>query len=269
MKLSCKVIEDMLPMYYDKVCSKESTALVEGHLKDCPHCSQLLSDLRVDIDTQEKKVDDIKPLKKIQKSYKKMRLGWLIALLCILILAPVAFLIGNQRGEQKEHAVDYPKEEAIVYANRFMACLVDGDYAKAYAYWDIEGEKKDLLDGKLFGEEDLATFESDGLKKFCAGGEKLEAMGGFESFEFVEISKPSYANSFGTEDYFISYTVKFGGKEESFGVNVTKYGINAISAGGGLIRHPLSHLTLWVQWVVDDYKGQYYDFDLGTWVDKE
>ena len=113
------------------------------------------------------------------------------------------------------------------------------------------------------------NFKEDGLKKFCAGGEKLEAMGGFKSFEFVEISKPSYANSFGTEDYFISYTVKFGGKEESFGVNVTKYGINAISAGGGLIRHPLSHLTLWVQWVVDDYKGQYYDFDLGTWVDKE
>ena len=46
MKLSCKVIEDMLPMYYDKVCSEESAALVEEHLKSCTHCSQMLSDLR-------------------------------------------------------------------------------------------------------------------------------------------------------------------------------------------------------------------------------
>lgn len=267
MKLPCKVIEDMLPMYYDKICSEESAALVEEHIKSCPHCSQMLSDLRADINIQEKKIDDIKPLKKIQKSYKKMRLGWLIAILCVLILTPFAFLVGAQRGEQQEQIVDYTKEEAIAYANDFMACLVNGDYAKAYSYWDIEGEKRDLLSGDLFVEEDLTTFEEDGLKKFSAGGEKLETMGGFESFEFVEISEPSYANSFDTEDYFISYTIIFEGKKEGFGVNVTKNGVNHISAGDGLIRHPLSHLTLWVQWVVDDYNGRYYDFDLGQWVE--
>ena len=267
MKLSCKVIEDMLPMYYDKVCSEESAALVEEHLKSCPHCSQMLSDLRVGIDIQEQKVDDIKPLKKIQKSYKKMRLGWLIAILCVLVLAPFAFLIGEHQGEKQEMPVDYTKEEAIAYANEFMTCLVNGDYTKAYSYWDIAGEKKDLQNGNLFTEEELVNFEADGLKKFSDGGDKLEAMNGFASFEFVAISDPSYANSFGTEDYFITYKIMFDGKEESFCVNVTKYGINSISAGNGLIRHPLSHLTLWVQWVVDDYQGRYYDFDLGQWVE--
>ena len=84
MKLPCKVIEDMLPMYYDKVCSEDSAALVEEHLKSCPRCSQMLADLRTDLDIQELKVDDIKPLKKIQKSYKKMKLGWLIAILCVV-----------------------------------------------------------------------------------------------------------------------------------------------------------------------------------------
>ena len=267
MKLSCKVIEDMLPMYYDKVCSEESAALVEEHLKSCPHCSQMLSDLRVGIDIQEQKVDDIKPLKKIQKSYKKMKLGWLIAIICVAILTPIAFIVGAQQGEQKEQVVDYSKEEAIAYANEFMTYLVNADYTKAYAYWDVAGEKKDLLTDNRFTEEILMNFEADGLKKFCEGGEKLESMGGFESFEFVEVSEPSYANSYGTEDYSISYTIKFDGKEESFRVSVTKYGINHISAGDGLVRHPLSHLTLWVQWVVDDYNGRYYDFDLGQWVE--
>ena len=267
MKLSCKVIEDMLPMYYDKVCSEDSAALIEEHLKSCPHCSQMLSDLRAGIDIHEQKVDDIKPLKKIQKSYKKMKLGWLIAIICVVILTPIAFIVGAQQGEQKEQVVDYSKEEATACANEFMTYLVNADYAKAYAYWDVAGEKKDLLTDNRFTEEILMNFDADGLKKFCEGGEKLETMGGLESFEFVEISEPNYANSYGTEDYTVSYKISFDGKDEMFCVSVTKYGINHISSGNGLIRHPLSHLTLWVQWVVDDYQGRYYDFDSGQWVE--
>ena len=263
MKLPCKVIEDLLPMYHDKVCSAESAALVEEHLKDCPHCKQMLSDLHYDIAAPEKKVDDIAPLKKIRKSYRKMRLGWLIAALCVLVLIPIAFLIGHR---QDTYTVEYSKEEAIAYANEFMTCLVEGDYAKAYSYWNIEEEKRDLLSGNRLKEEDLVNFAEDGLKKFCEGGEKLESMGGIASFKFMEISEPRYSNRYGTEDYFISYTVMFDGKEEGFGVSLTKDGIDHLSSGGGLIKHPLSHLTLWVQWVVDDYLGRYYDFDVGEWV---
>lgn len=269
MKLSCKVIEDMLPMYHDGICSKESAALVDEHLKDCPHCSHILSELRSDIATPEKNVDDIKPLKKIQKSYKKMKAHWLIALVVILLLIPVAFWVGAEQGEQSQPPVEFSKEEAIAYANEFMACLTERDYAKAYTYWNIEEEKRDLLSGKFLTEADLVNFEADGLKKFCAGGEKLESWGGITDVKFVKISDASYSNRYGTEEYFVSYTFQFNGKEEGFGISLTKDGIDSISSGDGLIRHPLSHLTLWVQWVVDDYMGKYYDFDLGTWVDVE
>lgn len=268
MKLTCKVVEDMLPMYYDGICSEESAAMVEEHLKDCPCCSQMLADLRADIVIPEKKVDDIKPLKKIQKSYKKLRLGWLIALVCILILVPVAFFVGHESGEQNESNVEFSKEEAIAFANEFMTCLAEKDYAKAYSYWNLEEEKRDLLSGKIFTEEDLANFEADGLKKFCEGGEKLESFGGITNVQFVNISEASYNNRYGTEEYFVSYTFQFNGKEEGFGISLTKNGIDHISSND-LIRHPISHLTLWVQWVVDDYNGKYYDFDLGTWVDKD
>jgi len=262
MKLPCKVIEDILPMYCYKVCSEESAALVEEHLKDCPHCSQILSDLRADEDIPEKKVDDIKPLKKLQKNYKKMRLGWLIAIVCILVLVPIAFLAGNGNSKQ---IVEYTKEEAVADANAFMTCLVEKDYEKAYSYWNIEERKRDLAEG-LFTQEDLVNFEADGLKKFCEGGKKLESWGGITDVQFVKISDASYGNRYGTEEYFVSYTFQFDGKEEGFGISLTKDGIDHISSND-LIRHPLSHLTRWVQWVVDDYRGKRYDFDLGTWVD--
>ena len=97
MKLPCQVIEDILPMYHDGICSQESAALVEEHLKDCPHCTQLLCDLRSDIPVPEIQVDDMRPLKKLQKRYQKMRLGWLVATLCLLLLVPMLIFIGAWR----------------------------------------------------------------------------------------------------------------------------------------------------------------------------
>lgn len=94
MKLSCKVIEDMLPMYYDGVCSDESATLVEEHLKECPQCSRVLADLHSGIDTPEKPVDDLKPLEGIQKKWKKskrtyIRRGICIALAALLLVTAV------------------------------------------------------------------------------------------------------------------------------------------------------------------------------------
>ena len=37
-ELSCQVVRDLLPLYHDGVCSKDSRALVEEHLKTCPAC---------------------------------------------------------------------------------------------------------------------------------------------------------------------------------------------------------------------------------------
>ena len=271
MKLSCKVIEDILPMYYDKVCSEETKVLVEQHLQECPHCSKIMDDLADDFVIEAEKPDDIKPLKRLQKSYMKKKMFAIIAIILVVAMLPIVFVFGNWRGEQRvsnQYAPDFSQEEAIAYANEFMACLVNADYAKAYTYWDIELEKKDLLSGNLFEEDDLANFETDGLKKFCDGGETLEKMGGFESFTLKNVYE-DYDYSSNTEEYNISYTVRFDGKDEGFGLTISKNGISSLRSGGGLIRHPLTHITLWVQWVVDDYTGSYYDRELGEWVDAE
>ena len=92
MKMSCKVIEDMLPMYYDGVCSDESAMLVEEHMKECPQCSRVLAALHTDINVPDKPVDDLKPLEGIQKKWKKSkwtytRRGICIALAALLVVA--------------------------------------------------------------------------------------------------------------------------------------------------------------------------------------
>ena len=48
MKSDCEVIRDLLPLYADDVCSGKSRELVDAHLRECPDCAAVLSQLRSD-----------------------------------------------------------------------------------------------------------------------------------------------------------------------------------------------------------------------------
>ncbi len=42
---ACKIVQDLLPLYHDGVCSDESCVFVEEHLKACDVCSKMLKAL--------------------------------------------------------------------------------------------------------------------------------------------------------------------------------------------------------------------------------
>ena len=46
---SCDVILDLLPLYVDGICSKESRKLVEEHIDECESCKNLLENMKLDI----------------------------------------------------------------------------------------------------------------------------------------------------------------------------------------------------------------------------
>lgn len=48
MKTSCEIIKDILPLYCDGICSKETQKLVEEHIAACPSCASLLERIQVD-----------------------------------------------------------------------------------------------------------------------------------------------------------------------------------------------------------------------------
>jgi len=73
MKNSCEVVKDLLPLYYDDVCSNESGSIVEEHLLECDTCKKYLDSMKDDfiqnniVKTTEFKKSDA--LKRIKKSY--------------------------------------------------------------------------------------------------------------------------------------------------------------------------------------------------------
>lgn len=47
-KISCNIIEDLLPLYCDNVCSQDSRKMVEAHLQNCSACSELLDKMKTE-----------------------------------------------------------------------------------------------------------------------------------------------------------------------------------------------------------------------------
>lgn len=96
MKLPCQTIEDLLPLYFDGVCSQESRALVEEHTAGCKKCRQLLVDMNVDSPVSPSPIDDAAPLKKLQRKWlksmaKSFYKGILISCIVCILLFGLAY----------------------------------------------------------------------------------------------------------------------------------------------------------------------------------
>ena len=55
-KVSCEIIKDMLPLYYDNVCSDDSKRMVEEHLIECDNCKMELEKIQDEVHITRKKI---------------------------------------------------------------------------------------------------------------------------------------------------------------------------------------------------------------------
>ncbi|MCD7741580.1 MAG: zf-HC2 domain-containing protein [Ruminococcus sp.] len=86
-KLCCAVVKDLLPLYYDKVVSEETEALVKAHLDECEDCTSELELYRKDVideDESEKVKNGFKSVMK--KTHQKTVRIAAIAIVCVLVL---------------------------------------------------------------------------------------------------------------------------------------------------------------------------------------
>lgn len=94
---SCKHVRDLLPLYVDNVCSEESKALVEEHLKLCDDCRNVFEAMSDKIEVEKVNTGG-DAIKKIADSWKKDKRnafenGILIAMLCAIIINIVSYYV--------------------------------------------------------------------------------------------------------------------------------------------------------------------------------
>ena len=75
--IHCAVIKDLLPLYYDDVCSEETRILIEAHIASCNECKKELENLHTTIEIPsieiENRKQDEKMIRKIAFSLQKVR----------------------------------------------------------------------------------------------------------------------------------------------------------------------------------------------------
>ena len=94
--MKCEVIRDLIPLYDEKLCSPESAAMVEEHIKTCPDCRALLEPLPK-TEVPKAAPDEIKPFVKIKRVLRIKDIGLIAFVLVLLaVLMPLWYLTLNQ-----------------------------------------------------------------------------------------------------------------------------------------------------------------------------
>ncbi len=125
MKLPCRIIEDLMPLYEDSLCCEESRRAVEAHLSECMTCRDKYHRVNsaVTIPYRTSREDAA-----MAKGLKKIRRRWVLSLVALVLVIPVIMMIWNGiRGE----GVCIQNLDEMAAVRAYAAALEDGRFADA------------------------------------------------------------------------------------------------------------------------------------------
>lgn len=135
MKITCDIIQDLLPLYEDDVLSEDSRQLVEEHLAGCEKCRQNLVAGSVS-SVAANEISASKPLKKIKKKmFRKNAVIALITAICVLVIC--SSFVYYVFYDESPIAYDPSKITAKQAVDETIDIYVKGNYDRAHS--EIEG----------------------------------------------------------------------------------------------------------------------------------
>ena len=103
-KKECKIIQDLLPNYIDKLTNEETNAYIEEHLNDCEKCQKVLESMKKEITLDETKRERkaVQYLKKYNREVKVLQIILLIILLGFIAVVANKFFILKGLSQKSE-----------------------------------------------------------------------------------------------------------------------------------------------------------------------
>lgn len=120
MKVSCKVIQDLLPLYAEKMTSHESNLLIEEHMDDCSKCADMLNSIKVNMAKNKPDTEGGASLKFVQKNIKKRKAKAIVFASLIVFLAMFtvfSYLTRPSYISYKDSEITISESSQQVYAN--------------------------------------------------------------------------------------------------------------------------------------------------------
>ncbi len=158
--MTCNIIEDLLPLYADNICSDDSRDLIEQHIAQCEDCRKKLEAMTEQHDIPKKKGEAKMPFKKVKKHYLRIIIVTLI--ICVIAIIPsvtaIVLTVNDQCGTGRGWAV-------IAFEKRMtetVSYLKNGEYRQFLDHVDIVNQHE-------YSQEELSGFKdifADEFKRF-------------------------------------------------------------------------------------------------------
>ena len=187
-KTNCELINDLLPLYADNVCSEESKAAVAEHISDCEKCRAQLEKMERPISVDP--AEDIAVMKRIKQRIRieKIVIIGISAILLFLALAVMYFFLFTVDFSMDYHDSELAENVAVKEDENGDLWFIRRD--DACEAWCMFPNLIDANGNMLFDE----GFDRDNVVAQCytlkvrgatAIGNRSVVMGGMEEQEFL------------------------------------------------------------------------------------
>lgn len=178
----CKIIQDLLPNYIEKLTNKETNSYIEEHLEICVNCKNMYEKMKNEMQLENKKTG--KKLDKREVNFFKRYKNKLRVLRIIILIIILAFAISAVR---KMYIVGdlYNKAEQIVKNTNYhreITSMSEGNFTKT-EIWATENKIKMIL--KKFENDKIEIREIYGTKK---GRMENSTFGSYIANEYTTIN---------------------------------------------------------------------------------
>lgn len=182
-KINCSLIKDLLPLYIDDLCSKETTEIVGNHLEICEDCNKEYETLKTEPKVKPQEDNSQELIKKVNKKFGKDKKKAVIKTISIIlgivvVISIVAFFKVPPyiaQGAFRDSGVSYPdnyqeweicKASEKNFTHEAVDLLIDEKHGE-YEVVDENGVLQfKFVDGKKIfvyykGYDNIPTFEED------------------------------------------------------------------------------------------------------------
>lgn len=137
-KINCKIVQDLLPNYIEKLTNEETNIFIEEHLKECKECRNILENMKIElkVDVQNRENREVKYIKKYNSKIRLLEMIILIALLLFVTLTvrKITIISGlSDKAEKTRIATNYHE---IAYSYNL------GEYSKTETFKLGDKQKK-------------------------------------------------------------------------------------------------------------------------------
>ncbi len=106
-KQNCKIVQDLLPNYIEKLTNEETNHFIENHIENCEECTNVLKNMNGDL--QLEKINQNKEIKYLKKLKRRNNIiYYFILLIVVLVLGViVAFFTTATIPYNENNELDY------------------------------------------------------------------------------------------------------------------------------------------------------------------